>query len=214
MAAFDIFSKRQKRIRGNVLDVYSYDRIPAPLRMQIVHVLRDMLGNERDYDDPFSGIGRFYYRIERILCHEYGVDCLPAKYEDIYRARKMDDIFEFLCREQNVEKVLDVVQVCFSVAMDYSVTCSESIRGRGEPARGGHAHRRTVRAELHGTECARPHPPRPAHDRRQRETAGAGRVRRDPPRTRHRAMGVGHRQGRGETARQPEADAGAARIAR
>lgn len=118
MAIFDIFSKRQKRIRGDVPDVYSYDRIPAPLRMQIVHILRDLLGNERDYDDPFSGTGRIYYRIERILCREYGVDRLPVTYGDMHRARKIDDIFEFLCREQNVEKILDVVQVCFSVAMD------------------------------------------------------------------------------------------------
>lgn len=59
MAVFDIFSKRQKRIRGDVPDVYSYDRIPDPLRMQIVHILRDVLGHEQYYD-PFSGVGQTY----------------------------------------------------------------------------------------------------------------------------------------------------------
>jgi hypothetical protein len=41
MAIIDVFSKRQKALREGVPDVYQYDQIPQPLRVQIVHVLRD-----------------------------------------------------------------------------------------------------------------------------------------------------------------------------
>lgn len=49
MAIFDLFSKRQKRIRGDVPDVYSYDDLPGPLRVQIVHIWTDTLGNGEQY---------------------------------------------------------------------------------------------------------------------------------------------------------------------
>lgn len=44
MSVFEIFSKRQKRERGEVPDVYQYEDIPQPLRVQVVHILRDALG--------------------------------------------------------------------------------------------------------------------------------------------------------------------------
>ena len=47
MAVFDLFSKRQKRLRGEVLDVYQYDNIPSPLRVQIAHIMNDAMGNPR-----------------------------------------------------------------------------------------------------------------------------------------------------------------------
>jgi hypothetical protein len=38
MPSYDIFSKRQKKLRGKLPDVYIYDEIPQPLRVQIVHI--------------------------------------------------------------------------------------------------------------------------------------------------------------------------------
>ena len=48
MAIFDLFSKRQKKLRGEAPDVYSYDEIPNALRVQIVHIWQDVLGNNQD----------------------------------------------------------------------------------------------------------------------------------------------------------------------
>jgi len=45
MKAFDLFSKRQKRSRGEVPDVYQYKTIPEVLRVQIVHIIRDAFGD-------------------------------------------------------------------------------------------------------------------------------------------------------------------------
>ena len=59
MAIFELFSKRQKRLRGEMPDVYVYDDLPYPLRVQIVHIWKDTL-----------------YQCESIvntLCREYGV---------------------------------------------------------------------------------------------------------------------------------------------
>lgn len=38
MGMFDLFSKRQKRLRGEVPDVFVYDKVPPGLRVQIVHI--------------------------------------------------------------------------------------------------------------------------------------------------------------------------------
>lgn len=40
MKVFDIYSKRQKKLP----DVYQYDNIPEPLRVQIVHIIKDFIG--------------------------------------------------------------------------------------------------------------------------------------------------------------------------
>ena len=42
MRFFEIFSKRQKRLRGEVPDVYQYETIPSGLRVQIIHIWRDI----------------------------------------------------------------------------------------------------------------------------------------------------------------------------
>lgn len=45
MAIFDLYFKRQRRLKGEVPDVYLYDQMPHALRVQIVHVWDDTLGN-------------------------------------------------------------------------------------------------------------------------------------------------------------------------
>jgi hypothetical protein len=50
---FDIFSKRQRKLRGEVPDVYTYDSIPEPLKVQIIHIWNDTLGSQQEYVDPF-----------------------------------------------------------------------------------------------------------------------------------------------------------------
>jgi hypothetical protein len=46
MGIIDLFSKRQKKLRGEVPDVYTYDRILQPLRVQVIHIWRETLGDE------------------------------------------------------------------------------------------------------------------------------------------------------------------------
>jgi hypothetical protein len=51
MAIFDIFSKRQKARRGDVHEVYTYDEIPNGLRVQIIHIWRQVPGDRQQYND-------------------------------------------------------------------------------------------------------------------------------------------------------------------
>ena len=62
MGIFDLFSKRQKRLRGEAPDVYTYDEIPEPLRVQIVHIFRDILVKKIGTATYFS-IFAFYFSL-------------------------------------------------------------------------------------------------------------------------------------------------------
>jgi len=73
MGIFDLFSKRQRRARGDVPDVYRYDDLPRPLRVQIIHVVNDALG-EGEYREAWEA----YEAIKNALCRERGVFNLPS----------------------------------------------------------------------------------------------------------------------------------------
>ncbi|MBM4038192.1 MAG: hypothetical protein FJ290_06715 [Planctomycetes bacterium] len=112
MNVFDLFSKRQRKLRGEVPDVYTYDVMPEPLRVQIVHVWHDLIGNPVEYQQGRQGVRDAYGFIVKCLCREYGVFVLPH-----YRGRVGQDYLEeltvFLLSEENVERVLDVVELSF-----------------------------------------------------------------------------------------------------
>jgi hypothetical protein len=55
MSIFSLFSKRQKELRGEVSDVYSYDVIPHEFRVQVIHIWHDSLGYPSHYGDRFLG---------------------------------------------------------------------------------------------------------------------------------------------------------------
>jgi hypothetical protein len=75
MGIFDLFSKRQKKLRGEMPDVYTYDNIPQPLRVQIVHIWQDTLGNSDQYHSQFTrdNVSHAYKLIVETLCREYGI---------------------------------------------------------------------------------------------------------------------------------------------
>ena len=69
MSIFELFSKRQKRLRGEVHDVYQYEEIPEKFRVQVVHIVKDTIGQD-NYEDWAS---HTYKMIHETLCREYGV---------------------------------------------------------------------------------------------------------------------------------------------
>jgi hypothetical protein len=109
MSVFDIFSKRQKQLHGEIPDVYSYDKFPQALRVQIVHIWRDTLG--RDYQDE-PRIREAYQFIAEALCREYGLFSLPGA-EHHGRRNYLSELANFLLNEQVPEKVLDAVELSF-----------------------------------------------------------------------------------------------------
>lgn len=112
MAIFDLYSKRQKRLRGEVPDVYAYDDVPTPLRVQIVHIWKDSLGDETEYYN-YDEVKKAYRFIVKTLRREYGVFQLAvSNYEDLNDIQELE---EFFLKAKDAEKVIDAIELSFQV---------------------------------------------------------------------------------------------------
>lgn len=112
MAIFDLFSKRQKRLRGDVPDVYVYDQLPQSLRVQIVHIWTDTLGNGEQY---WNGqVKQSYEFIVNTLCREYGLFKLPGA-KDYGDRDFINELVNFLLQSDDIEKALDGIELSFRV---------------------------------------------------------------------------------------------------
>ncbi|PLX67460.1 MAG: hypothetical protein C0607_21595 [Azoarcus sp.] len=107
MGVFDLFSKRQRRARGEVPDVYVYDKLPHELRVQVVHIIQDAFGVDNYGKRSAEGAYEF---VKLTLCREYGLFELVE-----YPESDQDSIFNFFLQEKSVERALDVVELCFKV---------------------------------------------------------------------------------------------------
>jgi len=108
MSIFDLFSKRQRRARGELPDVYVYDNLPNSLRVQIIHIINDALG-----EDNYHGgdhVLKAYRFIKETLCREYGLFELVK-----HPKSNQDSVFNFFLHEDSVERALDVVELSFKV---------------------------------------------------------------------------------------------------
>jgi len=101
VGVFDLFSKRQKRARGETPDVYVYDALPNALRVQVVHIITDAFGAD-GYNS--SRVRQAYEFVNQALCRELGVFELVK-----YPKSDQDSIFNYFLQEESVERALDVV---------------------------------------------------------------------------------------------------------
>lgn len=114
MKIYDIFSKRQKRNRGDVPDVYRYKHIPQELRIQVVHIIEDLWTEvskqyHRYFDshpDLFRSSEDLYKMIHKILCREYGQFSFGSDY-DFQR----EEVVYFFINTTKVEEAIDVIEV-------------------------------------------------------------------------------------------------------
>ena len=115
MPIIDLFSKRQKRNRGEVPDVYQYETIPQELRVQVIHLLEgvfqivhygDNVGEHHPTQDEATKW--IYMRIQETLCDEYGVFTLGNRHDP-----DEDSVFNFLLQTEETEKVVDVIELAF-----------------------------------------------------------------------------------------------------
>ncbi len=114
MGIFNIFSKRQKKLRGEIPDTYSYDTIPQNLRVQIFHIWKDTIGDADEYQNRFLGAHNAYKIITETLCREYGVFKL-AEAQEYGDRHYFKELVAFILQEQKTEKVLDAVELSFKV---------------------------------------------------------------------------------------------------
>ena len=104
MPVFDLFSKREKRRRGDYPDVYQYNHIPPELRVQIVHIVRDAFGPVHDLYGP-NEAAKAYQSINDLLCREYGVFKLSVEDGPCF-----EPVLNFLLQVEDTENAIDVIE--------------------------------------------------------------------------------------------------------
>ena len=110
----EIFSRRQKRLRGEFPDVYQYEDIPETLRRQIIYIFRDFFArvtaqafyNEASrYGHELSNSPNQIYRnIIFVLIREYGLA------ENTYAANQ-EGVESMILKANTTEKVVAVIEL-------------------------------------------------------------------------------------------------------
>jgi hypothetical protein len=110
LGILDLYSKRQKRLRGESPDVYQYSELPSPFRVQATLILTDVFSN------PMTGWEerqRYFRMIHDALAREYGMFKLSKRLD--HTGDYQTALFEFFGTAE-VEQALDVIEVSFRVA--------------------------------------------------------------------------------------------------
>lgn len=111
MGITDIFSKRKTRASGIKKDVFDYDSIPDELRVQIVYMIRDVIGLPNSHD------GHEWYKvIHDRLAREYGVHRLMSAPN--YQRLEGEQLFDFIQSTDVVAHVLDAIEVSLAIGRE------------------------------------------------------------------------------------------------
>lgn len=105
MPIFDLFSKRQKLLRITEPEIYIYDLIPEKLKVQVVHIIQDSIGINKN---GYTKASEVYSFINDALCREYGVFELLG----VYHETKEENLLNFLLKSET-EEFIDAVELTF-----------------------------------------------------------------------------------------------------
>jgi hypothetical protein len=124
MQNFKLFSVAQREAAKDG-DVYQYEQVPQPLRVQVFNIALEQLGDEMDCYKRVT-VKSVYTQIVHKLCDEYGLHTLQGKAyattRDVFR-----ELTTFLNSEQHPDRFLDAVQL-----IAYFIeTCASHYRYRG-----------------------------------------------------------------------------------
>lgn len=106
MPVHDVFSKRERRRAATTIDVYKYDELPRTLRVQLVNVLRSVIG------PPENSLAeeRIYDPVHDAISHEIGTFTLAEG------RNKATKLLKFVLESSNVEHILDVLEMALRAA--------------------------------------------------------------------------------------------------
>ena len=106
MTVYDTYSYRRKVAKGDVPDVFVYDKLPIELRVQIVHIWMDAIGvyAMEDWDV-----------IHNLVAREHGVFQLYREERGGGSAERCESyLLRTSCEEQiDTDRVLDLIEVSF-----------------------------------------------------------------------------------------------------
>ncbi len=109
MRVWNLFSKREKERRGEITDVFAYDTIPYGLRVQIVLIITDAIGEDKDSLARNPIAKPIFEECKAILAREHKSFVL------FENARSLEDeILNYFLKEQDVNKVIDIIEIFFT----------------------------------------------------------------------------------------------------
>lgn len=113
MSAFETFHERQERLQGELPDTYIYDSMPTPLRIQVVQIMEDVLGDDAAYNDQYGvadNVREAYKFAVDTMRRAIGVFRLPPTQDwenEDYRA----ELRNYVLKEPKVERVMSAVEL-------------------------------------------------------------------------------------------------------
>jgi hypothetical protein len=117
MAVYETYSKRQKKLRGELPDVYTYDEIPQALRIQIVQIILDVLGDKRANHYSYEiekNIDFAYNTVISVLRKEMACFRLPHNKEG--SITNTEELTTFLLRVPSADDFLSATElVCLVI---------------------------------------------------------------------------------------------------
>ncbi|MGA2864923.1 MAG: hypothetical protein ABSF95_10610 [Verrucomicrobiota bacterium] len=110
MSVFNLYSKQQRALKGQIPSVYRHDDIPKPLRVQIVHIFTAAIGRDNS-NDRYYPATEMATQINKILCREYGLMSLVP-----HQGRTIVGVLtDFILDYATVDQCLDFIRVAFAV---------------------------------------------------------------------------------------------------
>ena len=126
MAVFDLFHKRQKKLRGEYPDVYQYEELSQTIKVQIVHLWKESIGEDFSGGqwNPSSENRKYLEKCYNILCKELGVFELGEDDTSFgLTISYFKNISNYFLREKDVEKTLSIIELMLGItqlfAKDY-----------------------------------------------------------------------------------------------
>jgi uncharacterized protein DUF7014/AbiJ-like protein len=118
MAIVDLYSKRQKRLRGEVPDVYQYTDLPSAFRSQVVHIFHDLLGNPHGHYSPTN---EFCKGIHDAIAREHGI--VPGysinKRQISHRTDYRHELCDYLLAAPDIDHAFDVIELTMRAAKQF-----------------------------------------------------------------------------------------------
>lgn len=116
MAILDIFSKRLKKLNPESIDTYTYDTFSRKLRVQIIHIMNEALGDDLQYKDRYNKVSHAYTYIVESLSREYGVFNLFGDDPNFnFQRHHYRELINFILSEKETVKAIDAIEMSFNV---------------------------------------------------------------------------------------------------
>ena len=115
MGVFEIYKKRRKREQGQTPEIYTYDKIPRSLKVQIIHIWREAIGmpTVNPYGDT-NNVANIYQSLIQILRKEYGTFRFSEDTANEHDARyAFHELCQFFLQEKPADDDLSIIELTF-----------------------------------------------------------------------------------------------------